>query len=100
MEKKIKCPSCVEGKMSIKMEVMEDNGSFTSSPTTEIDCVICDGEGTIDQDTQDMIDYEKTIWCKCGNPSKNTHYWEDGQGELVYKHHWTCADCRKVVQIG
>lgn len=39
-------------------------------------------------------------WCKCGNPSKQTTYYDDYEGELCDKHHYTCDDCNLIFQVG
>ncbi len=40
------------------------------------------------------------IWCACGNPSTETDYYSDGESKTCFKHHWTCRDCGKILQIG
>lgn len=40
------------------------------------------------------------LFCQCGNPSGETIYFADGQGDVCEKHYWECADCGKAVQIG
>lgn len=40
------------------------------------------------------------LWCKCGNPSEETTFYEDGEGELCVKHHYICDDCGLIWQVG
>jgi hypothetical protein len=43
----------------------------------------------------------EAFWCRCGNPSGNVTYHPDRQrGAACSKHHWTCDDCSRVVQVG
>ena len=43
----------------------------------------------------------KNLWCKCGNPSENSEYHsDDPNNPTCTKHHWTCRDCGKILQIG
>lgn len=44
---------------------------------------------------------EVAIFCSCGNPSGMTqHFCEDGECEDMHKHHYHCADCAGITQIG
>ena len=55
---------------------------------------------------------EEDIWCdnKCNNPKDERNFHDDGNNKVYYdrngnkaicdKHHWSCAICHKVVQIG
>jgi hypothetical protein len=42
---------------------------------------------------------EATFWCDCASPSDVT-YFNDHEHPACAKHHWRCADCSKVVQVG
>jgi hypothetical protein len=42
----------------------------------------------------------EAFWCFCGNPSGNHTYHDDNERRICRKHHWTCDDCGKVVQVG
>lgn len=92
-----KCPTCDNGRMKITVSTY---GSNEPATVTEIDCVYCDGTGQIDDETMEAIEYEKNMWCKCGNPSGRHKFYRDGEGPLVHKHHYVCKDCNKVLQIG
>lgn len=39
------------------------------------------------------------LWCQCDG-IKDPKYWDDGEHPDLYKHHWRCGDCEKIVQIG
>jgi hypothetical protein len=99
MCKNITCPTCKgSGKQTITVTYI---GSDEASSTSEINCVDCEGVGKVDQETIEAIEYEKNMWCKCGNPSGDATYHPDGErGAIVHKHHWTCNDCNKVYQLG
>jgi hypothetical protein len=56
--------------------------------------------GMTREDWSAAMKEEKKVWCSCGNPSGNVEYHADGEGEYYEKHHWTCADCSLVVQVG
>ena len=101
-ENLVDCPVCKgTGKMQIKMITL---GSKAPAEVSNINCIHCDGRGKVSKEEareiQDLIDYDKKMWCKCGNPSKRSNYHPDGKGKWVTKHHYTCADCGKVTQIG
>ena len=68
--------------------------------TTELDCVVCDGTGEIDEETAEMAEFEKNMWCECGNPSEGVDFYDDGEHPEISKHHYRCQDCGGVVQIG
>lgn len=94
------CPTCEgKGKMTITAKTLTDDGWKDENPV-DIDCVICDGGGTVTRAKLESIEHEKRIWCECGNPSEDVNFWDDGEGYWVTKHHYTCKDCGKVVQIG
>ena len=90
------CPDCKgEGRKDITIEFKDD-----PADTLNIECFTCNGEGEVDQEGYDAWVYEKNVWCKCGNPSNETRFYDDGEGKWVHKHHYVCIDCGKVVQIG
>ena len=65
-------------------------------------CVVCDGTGEIDQETADMVEFERNMWCECEKQKKKhyTVFYEDGEHPEIYKHHYRCPFCDGVVQIG
>jgi hypothetical protein len=89
--KTVACPVCIKGTMIIEVHA---NGS-TSKMT--IGCVHCDGKGNMTPTQKASHDGMLAMWCKCGNPSNNAIFRDDAPS---VKHHWTCDDCGKVVQIG
>jgi hypothetical protein len=40
------------------------------------------------------------LMCECGNPSKETTFYDNGEGELCDKHHYICDDCDLIFQVG
>lgn len=97
----MKCKSCKgSGKQTISMQTMQDDGSFKTEPSLEIDCMHCDGTGEMDKEQKETYNYAQNMWCNCGNPSGKSNYHPDGKGKWVSKHHYTCDDCDHVTQIG
>ncbi len=99
MSNSTNCPACNgTGKKTITFRNL---GSKETS-VHEIKCFYCEGEILTPKqakEVQQSIDYEKQMWCKCGNPSKQTTFHKDGN-KITGKHCWTCNDCKKVRQIG
>tara|TARA_Y100000589_G_scaffold331494_1_gene385286 strand:- start:59 stop:241 length:183 start_codon:yes stop_codon:yes gene_type:complete len=53
-----------------------------------------------DQDIPSVYN-EADDWCKCEDRDiYDTEFWDDGEHEHVYKHHYRCGDCGKITQIG
>ena len=76
------------------------NITVHEGPTVEnvtLDCVFCNKTGEL---TQEQLDEENNFWCKCGNKSGITMFYEDGEHPEVTKHHVRCGDCLKVTQVG
>lgn len=85
-----KC-KCNSGRMTLTVHA---DGTTNS---VEIDCVNCGGSGYLTELQAARIKAMDEIWCRCGNPSERSIYHPDVPGS---KHHWTCADCGKVTQVG
>jgi len=89
------CPRCKGcGQMDLGVH---EGGSVT---TVKIRCITCDGDGEIDHHRYQMYRQEVEMWCRCGNPSGEVDYFEDGQDEAIGMHHYKCRDCGKVIQTG
>ena len=53
---------------------------------------------------------ESDIWCEGNCNTDEAHYLDDGNGHVYKdkdgqeytcnKHHWQCAGCNKIVQVG
>lgn len=85
----MKCPTC-KGKKLITIKMQPGNSEL------EIACFDCFGTGTVTEAQRDGIERRNDLWCKCG--AKNgTSFHPD---TFNVKHHYTCNDCHKVVQIG
>lgn len=66
----------------------------------------------VNEQMREMLGYEtlEDMWadfkemnklmCDCGNPSKETTFYDDGEGDLCTKHHYICDDCNLIFQIG
>lgn len=85
------CPVCKDGKLTITV-----TGEGKTSEL-EINCVHCNGQGTMTWAQRDAYDRMVAMWCRCGNSSGQVTFHDDAPGS---KHHWTCDDCGKVVQVG
>jgi len=89
----MKCKVCKgSGKVTLTVTEFGKPGETKS----EIDCVHCKGTGQMT--AKQAADHKamEDFWCKCGNPSEETEYYEYADGT----HGWTCKDCGKVVQVG
>lgn len=60
-------------------------------------CPTCNGRGTI---SAALKKAHEEFWCRCGNPSGQFEFFDDGEGAACTKHHYTCRDCGKVLQVG
>ena len=103
------CPTC-KGKKQIKIEVVEvflapkkeesksklkkESHHFGSA------CFTCKGKGTITKKQEFQLKRERASWCRCGNPSNQTDFHDDGELGVGSKHCWTCGDCGKLTQVG
>lgn len=53
-----------------------------------------------DQNIPSVYD-EADDWCKCEDRDiYDTEFWDDGEHEHVWKHHYRCGECGKITQIG
>ena len=89
------CPRC-KGRGKMDLNVHEGD----TVQVVKITCVTCDGDGEINQVQYMIYRQEIEMWCRCGNPSGDVDYYEDGQRQDVQMHHIRCKDCGKVVQVG
>ena len=70
---------------------------------TEIPCVWCGGSGQMTRETAEELEWNKTAWCRCEDPTiYRTQFYDDGghEGCPVQKHHYHCQGCGKITQIG
>lgn len=68
--------------------------------TTVTECFVCGGTGEVEDEVAEAWEEHRKDWCECGNPSEMTHYYKDGMHPKCWKHHYRCADCGKITQIG
>lgn len=72
--------------------------------TVEIGCIDCDdGKKPMSEPQAREFTLHKEeqhkLWCSCDN-SSGASYVDDNVSKKCRKHHWTCNDCHKIVQIG
>jgi hypothetical protein len=94
------CPQCKgEGKVNV---TFEEYGKPETKKQIKLDCVACAGTGQVTTAILKQIEKEKKMWCKCEDrdPHAVTYHKDNEKGALVRKHHWTCNECNKIVQIG
>jgi hypothetical protein len=51
---------------------------------------------------EELLEPVEDFWCECTEETES-HYWPDefdDEGKRTSKHHWTCATCGLVKQIG
>lgn len=65
-----------------------------------VDCIWCHGKGVMTEEERRRYKEYIEMWCDCGNPTGISHYIPDGKSAVCRKHHWVCADCGKVKQMG
>lgn len=99
-----KCGVC-EGSKKQTLRGEEITTEGRKKIETAIDCVWCHGSGEMTEIQLEGLQQYKDLWCKCGNPSgeggqRGSYFVGDGDHPKLYKHHWRCADCDKVLQIG
>lgn len=57
-------------------------------------------QNKLNKDTSTASD-PNNVWCNCGNPSESSKYHaDDPNSTTCTKHHWTCGDCGKILQVG
>lgn len=93
----MKCPQCENGKMNLTVEVW---GQPEKTEHTQITCIHCKGTGEVSEEENEAIEFEKNMWCECGNKNDVADYYEDGEHPELHKHHYRCRNCQGVVQIG
>jgi hypothetical protein len=87
----MKCPTC-KGEKFISISVVGQE----LKKAIKIPCFDCFGTGIVTEVQRDGIERRNDLWCKCGAKSGSTFH----PDAFSIKHHYTCNDCGKVVQIG
>lgn len=93
---RVPCPICKgKGRVIVRSELVV-KGKARPMPPLELSCATCRGECLITPKDAAEIKFSLTRWCHC-----------EVQGDPIYhpdtrkmKHHWTCSNCGKIVQIG
>jgi len=95
-----KCPQCKgKGTVIIQSSTYND-GVFVQNPPVTIGCLTCDGKGEITEEAFLENERQRKMWCECDNPSHRAVFWDDDTHPECSKHHWRCADCGKIQQVG
>jgi hypothetical protein len=94
------CPCCKGGKVQHLTGVEVTVKGTQEMPPVDISCVWCNGTGEVGPEVIREHRFYSTMWCKCGNPSGKTVFFNDGEHTEISKHHYRCYDCKKVTQIG
>ena len=88
------CTRCVSGKIHMTMVDLFDQ---KKNKTTEIDCIDCNGKGTLNPQQSYQQQLNKNVWCKCGN--KGSVYATDGRS-IFGNDTYLCTTCGMVSQFG
>ena len=93
------CFNC-KGEKTIDVEVFERRGAAELKSVVTLPCVGCNGKGEVSDQVFRQQLGESEIWCQCSDPLGQTRFFHDGEHPDLFKHHWRCGSCNKVVQIG
>lgn len=94
---KVICTTCNgAGKVSVEVHTYGEK----ERSKVELQCVICNGAGEITAETAAALKRHEDDWCRCGNPSGDATFYNDGEHPNCHKHHYRCVDCNGIVQIG
>lgn len=97
----MKCSVCKgAGKQTITARTLVKGGSWKKEPPVTIPCLGCKGTGEMTQEQADALRTYEEMWCRCGNPSGESSFYDDGEHPGLAKHHYRCVDCGRVTQIG
>jgi hypothetical protein len=89
------CPTC-KGNKTVTCTVSEgDKATEFTMP-----CHACHGKGTMTEAEYKAWQRYLNSWCRCGNKSGEVTFYDDDQHPECRKHHWRCADCGKILQVG
>lgn len=95
----MQCPTCKgTGKQLIQVHFHEKGTSTVRN--MEIKCTTCEGTGVVSYQTIQALEKANKMWCRCGNPSGQSNFFDDGVDSKCSKHHWKCSDCGKILQVG
>ncbi len=97
------CPQCKgSGKIQLT-ELCVDKPARIA----EMQCISCDGTGVPDAPILNRFLLYTSCWCSCPTSEDLSAVFHDdgytplaGDDWCVTKHHWHCAQCHKLVQIG
>lgn len=88
------CPTC-RGTKTVTLTVLQGD----SETEQELDCTDCEGTGSVSDERLEEMRRFAEMWCTCESPQE-VRYVDDGEDDDLPKHHWRCARCDGVTQIG
>ena len=91
------CRCCKGSKIQHLTVMIGAPGKPDGTSTMDVPCVWCGGTGEMTPRQLAIYVGGLEIWCRCGNHSGQVTFHDDTPNS---KHHWTCDDCGKVMQIG
>ena len=94
-----KCPTCHGAKKQTLTVTVWRPGGDGPATKQEIPCVACDGTGVVSDARLEQVREHAKMWCRCDEPTEPSFY-DDGQHPHLHKHHWRCAVCDGVTQVG
>lgn len=97
----VTCPKC-KGKKEMEVICHQIiDGKKDEGHRFTMECVTCHGMGKI---TNSYLNAIRGFWCKCEIPPEHEKgeiiFYNDGEHPDVQKHHYRCAKCKRVVQVG
>lgn len=94
------CPRCKgKGKISVKVSTCGPDGA-TPESSFEMTCFDCKGSGEMTAAGVRAKKAADALWCRCGNESGETKFFDDGEHPNCSKHCYVCLDCGKITQVG
>lgn len=98
--KAIECTACEgTGKQTTTITTIE-RGKPPKVERSEDVCFWCKGTKRLTRERMLLMVEAHAMWCECGNPSGEVQFYDNGQHPKLWKHHYRCAGCGKVTQIG
>ena len=96
------CLQC-KGKGTILVTAtIHEKGKRTQESYT-LSCPSCGGNGQMSTRERKAYRMEVAAWCSCGQGMEAPRYHHDGECRKAHhprKHHYDCASCGGVVQVG
>lgn len=93
----MKCPQC-KGRSTVALTVTTCGQK--GEEKIDLPCPACKGLGSVSLAEKKIYEAQLAMWCRCGNPSGDVDFFDDGEHPDMYKHHYRCKDCGKITQVG